>query len=217
MHTGWCGSGMVSCPPTNESAESGLNRRIFAGVKRHAISELLDTALVGQNVTVCGWVRTFRNNQFLSVNDGSCLGNLQLVLDREGTDEALLKRLTTGAAIRAEGTLVESQGAGQATEVDVTQIEVLGDADPEVYPIQMKRHTMEFLREKAHLRFRTSTFSAVFRIRHAMTYAVHDFFHQRGFYNIHTPIVTASDAEGAGEMFRVTTLDPKTPPLTETG
>ena len=186
-------------------------------MKRHAISELLDTTRVGQNVTVCGWVRTFRNNQFLSVNDGSCLGNLQLVLDREGTEEALLKRLTTGAAIRAEGTLVESQGAGQATEVDVTSIEVLGDADPEVYPIQMKRHTMEFLREKAHLRFRTSTFNAVFRLRHGLQYAIHEYFDQAGFYMLHTPIITGSDAEGAGEMFQVTTLNLDEVPKTEDG
>ncbi len=186
-------------------------------MKRNAISELLDTALVGQHVTVCGWVRTFRNNQFLSVNDGSCLGNLQLVLDREGTDEALLKRLTTGAAIRAEGVLVESQGAGQATEVDVTRIEVLGDADPEVYPIQMKRHTMEFLREKAHLRFRTSTFNAVFRLRHGLQYAIHEYFDQAGFYMLHTPIITGSDAEGAGEMFQVTTLNLDEVPKTEDG
>lgn len=186
-------------------------------MKRNTISELLDTAHVGQNVTVCGWVRTFRNNQFLSVNDGSCLQNLQLVLDRDGTDEALMKRLTTGAAIRAEGTLVESQGSGQATEVDVTRIEVLGDADPEVYPIQMKRHTMEFLREKAHLRFRTSTFNAVFRLRHGLQYAIHEYFDQAGFYMLHTPIITGSDAEGAGEMFQVTTLNLDEVPKTEDG
>lgn len=186
-------------------------------MKRHTISELLDTALVGQNVTVCGWVRTFRNNQFLSVNDGSSLQNLQLVIDREGADEALLKRLATGAAIRAEGNLVESQGSGQDTEVDVTAIEVLGDADPEVYPIQMKRHTMEFLREKAHLRFRTSTFNAVFRLRHGLQYAIHEYFDQAGFYMLHTPIITGSDAEGAGEMFQVTTLDLDNVPKTEDG
>lgn len=186
-------------------------------MKRNAISELLDAAHVGQNVTVCGWVRTFRNNQFLSVNDGSCLKNLQLVLDRDGMDEALMKRLTTGAAIRAEGTLVESQGSGQATEVDVTRIEVLGDADPEVYPIQMKRHTMEFLREKAHLRFRTSTFNAVFRLRHGLQYAIHEYFDQAGFYMLHTPIITGSDAEGAGEMFQVTTLNLDEVPKTEDG
>ena len=194
-----------------------MNRRIFVSVKRHAISELLDATLVGQNVTVCGWVRTFRNNQFLSVNDGSSLENLQLVIDREGTVEVLLKRLTTGAAIRAKGTLVESQGSGQATEVDVKVIEVLGDADPEVYPIQMKRHTMEFLREKAHLRFRTSTFNAVFRLRHGLQYAIHEYFDQAGFYMLHTPIITGSDAEGAGEMFQVTTLDLNQVPKNEEG
>ena len=194
-----------------------MNRRIFVGVKRHSISELLDATLVGQNVTVCGWVRTFRNNQFLSVNDGSSLENLQLVIDRESTDEVLLKRLATGAAIRAEGTLVESQGSGQATEVDVKVIEVLGDADPEVYPIQMKRHTMEFLREKAHLRFRTSTFNAVFRLRHGLQYAIHEYFDQAGFYMLHTPIITGSDAEGAGEMFQVTTLDLNQVPKNEEG
>ena len=194
-----------------------MNQRIFVGVKRHAISQLLDATLVGQNVTVCGWVRTFRNNQFLSVNDGSSLENLQLVIDREGTDEALLKRLATGAAIRAEGTLVESQGSGQATEVDVKVFEVLGEADPEVYPIQMKRHTMEFLREKAHLRFRTSTFNAVFRLRHGLQYAIHEYFDQAGFYMLHTPIITGSDAEGAGEMFQVTTLDLNQVPKNEEG
>ena len=186
-------------------------------MKRHVISELLDTTHVGQNVTVCGWVRTFRNDQFLSINDGSSLSNLQLVVDRGNLDETTLKRLTTGAAIHAEGTLVESQGSGQATEVDVTSIRVLGDADPEVYPIQMKRHTMEFLREKAHLRFRTSTFNAVFRLRHGLQYAIHEYFHQAGFYMLHTPIITGSDAEGAGEMFQVTTLDLDNVPKTEDG
>ena len=186
-------------------------------MKRHTISQLLDTALVGQEVTVCGWVRTFRNDQFLSINDGSSLANLQLVVNREGTDEALLKRLTTGAAVRAVGTLVESQGKGQATEVEVVELEVLGDADPDVYPIQMKRHTMEFLREKAHLRFRTSTFNAVFRLRHGLQYAIHEYFDQAGFHMLHTPIITGSDAEGAGEMFQVTTLDLENVPKTEEG
>ena len=188
-----------------------------ASVKRHTVSQLLDTTLVGQEVTVCGWVRTFRNDQFLSVNDGSSLENLQLVIDRDNTSEALRKRLTTGAAICAVGQLVESQGQGQATEVEVGSLEVLGDADPEVYPIQMKRHTMEFLREKAHLRFRTSTFNAVFRLRHGLQFAIHEYFDQNGFYMLHTPIVTGSDAEGAGEMFQVTTLDLDNVPKTEDG
>lgn len=168
-------------------------------------------------MTVCGWVRTFRNDQFLSVNDGSSLENLQLVIDRDNTSEALRKRLTTGAAICAVGQLVESQGKGQATEVEVSSLDVLGDADPEVYPIQMKRHTMEFLREKAHLRFRTSTFNAVFRLRHGLQFAIHEYFEQNGFYMLHTPIVTGSDAEGAGEMFQVTTLDLDNVPKTEDG
>ena len=188
-----------------------------ASVKRHTVSQLLDTTLVGQEVTVCGWVRTFRNDQFLSVNDGSSLENLQLVIDRDNTSEALRKRLNTGAAICAVGQLVESQGKGQATEVEVSSLEVLGDADPEVYPIQMKRHTMEFLREKAHLRFRTSTFNAVFRLRHGLQFAIHEYFDQNGFYMLHTPIVTGSDAEGAGEMFQVTTLDLDNVPKTEDG
>ncbi len=177
-------------------------------MKRNVISSLISTDLVGQSVTVCGWVRTFRNDQFLAVNDGSCLQNLQLVLDRDATDESLRKLLTTGAAIRATGQLVESQGGGQATEVKVEEVEVLGAADPDEFPIQMKRHTMEFLREKAHLRFRTSTFSAVFRLRHALQFAIHDFFNSDGFYMLHTPIITGSDAEGAGEMFKVSTSDP---------
>ncbi len=186
-------------------------------MKRHTISQLLDTALLGQQVTVCGWVRTFRNDQFLSINDGSSLANLQLVLDRDNTDESLRKRLNTGAAVCATGTLVESQGKGQATEVEVATLEVMGDADPDVYPIQMKRHTMEFLREKAHLRFRTSTFNAVFRLRHGLQFAIHEYFEQNGFYMLHTPIVTGSDAEGAGEMFQVTTLDLDNVPKTEDG
>ncbi len=186
-------------------------------MKRHTISQLLETTLVGQEVTVCGWVRTFRNDQFLSINDGSSLANLQLVVNREDTDDALLKRLTTGAAVRAVGTLVESQGKGQLTEVEVGELEVLGDADPDVYPIQMKRHTMEFLREKAHLRFRTSTFNAVFRLRHGLQYAIHEYFDQAGFHMLHTPIITGSDAEGAGEMFQVTTLDLENVPRTEEG
>lgn len=186
-------------------------------MKHDAIIELLDAASIGKKVTVCGWVRTFRNETFLAVNDGSTIKNLQLVIDREKTDEALRKRLTTGAAICASGELVASKGQGQSTELLVEHIEVLGDADPEKFPIQMKRHTMDFLREKAHLRFRTSTFGAVFRIRHGMTFAVHKYFNDRGFYNLHTPIITASDAEGAGEMFRVTSLDLNALPKNDEG
>ena len=184
---------------------------------RTRIALLLNDSMVGQTVRVCGWVRTFRNDRFLAVNDGSTLHNLQLVVDKDNTPEDVLKQLHTGAAIEAVGELVESQGGGQATEVKVTELSVLGGADPEEFPIQMKRHSLDFLREKAHLRFRTNTFGAVFRVRHALQYAVHTFFHERGFYQMHTPIITGSDAEGAGEMFRVTTLDLANPPRTEDG
>jgi asparaginyl-tRNA synthetase len=186
-------------------------------VKHDAIIDLLEASAIGKEVTVCGWVRTFRNETFLAVNDGSTIKNLQLVIDREQTHEATRKRLTTGTALCAKGKVVESKGQGQATEVVVTSLEILGDADPEKFPIQMKRHTLDFLREKAHLRFRTSTFGAVFRIRHGMTFAIHKYFNDNGFYNLHTPIITASDAEGAGEMFRVSALDPNDPPRGEDG
>ena len=178
---------------------------------------LRDEAQVGREVLVQGWVRTFRNDQFIAVNDGSCLGNLQLVIDREATPDAMKKRITTGAAVSARGVLEASQGQGQATELKVQELEILGDADPESFPIQMKRHTMEFLREKAHLRFRTSTFGAVFRVRHALNFAVHKFFTDQGFFQMHTPIITGSDAEGAGEMFQVTTLDLDNVPKTDKG
>ena len=184
---------------------------------RTRIALLLDASLVGQTIRVCGWVRTFRNDRFLAINDGSTLQNLQLVVDKETTSEEVLKQLHTGASVEAVGKLVESQGGGQATEMQVESLNVLGGADPETFPIQMKRHSLDFLREKAHLRFRTNTFGAVFRVRHALQYAVHTFFHERGFYQLHTPIITGSDAEGAGEMFRVTTMDLDNPPRTEDG
>lgn len=184
---------------------------------RERIVNLRDESRVGEQVTVAGWVRTFRNDTFIALNDGSCLGTLQLVIDREATPEGLRKRVTTGAALRAEGVIEASQGRGQAVELKVTSFEVLGDADPEVYPMQMKKHSLDFLREKAHLRFRTNTFGAVFRVRHALNFAIHRFFTERGFFQMHTPIITGSDAEGAGEMFRVTTLDPDTPPRAEDG
>lgn len=186
-------------------------------MKRDAIISLLTPEKIGEQVTVCAWVRTFRNETFLAVNDGSTINNLQLVIDREKFGDDVRKRLTTGAAICATGQLVESKGKGQSTEVIVETLEVLGDADPEKFPIQMKRHTLDFLREKAHLRFRTSTFGAVFRIRHGLSFAIHKYFNDRGFFNLHTPIITASDAEGAGEMFRVTTLDVGNPPRTDDG
>ncbi|PKG50011.1 MULTISPECIES: asparagine--tRNA ligase [Olleya] len=170
-----------------------------------------------QEIQIKGWVRTFRANRFIALNDGSTLHNIQCVVDFENTDEALLKRITTGAAVSITGELVESQGKGQSVEVTVTKIEILGDSDPETYPIQPKKHSFEFLRENAHLRTRTSTFSAVMRLRSALSFAVHKYFNDNGFYYMHTPIITGSDAEGAGEMFRVSTLDQKNPPLTEDG
>lgn len=186
-------------------------------MERERIIHLRDEAHIGSTVTVCGWVRTFRNDTFIALNDGSCLDNLQLVIDREATPDEVKRKITTGAAIQATGLLKESQGRGQKTELEAQTLEILGEADPEVYPIQMKKHSMEFLREKAHLRFRTNTFGAVFRVRHALNFAIHKFFTERGFFQLHTPIITGSDAEGAGEMFRVTTLDPGNPPRDESG
>jgi asparaginyl-tRNA synthetase len=186
-------------------------------MQRERIVNLRDEAQIGKNVLVQGWVRTFRNDQFIALNDGSCVGNLQLVINRDGTPDDVKKRLNTGAAIQAEGVIESSQGGGQLTELKVAKIEVLGDADPEEFPIQMKRHSLEFLREKAHLRFRTSTFGAVFRVRHALNFAVHRFFTEGGFFQMHTPIITGSDAEGAGEMFQVTTLDLNNVPKTDAG
>ena len=173
--------------------------------KRTKIQVLLQTA-PGDQYTVMGWVRTFRNNQFIALNDGSSLANLQVVVDFENMDPAELKRITTGAAIKASGELIPSQGKGQAVELKASHIEILGDCDPEIYPLQPKRHSLEFLREIAHLRFRSNTFSAVFRVRHALAFGIHQFFNDRKFVYLHSPIITGSDAEGAGEMFQVTTL-----------
>jgi asparaginyl-tRNA synthetase len=188
--------------------------------KRIKIKDLLASAEAGSTVNVKGWVRTKRGNKqinFVALNDGSTIQNLQVVVDVPNFNEDLLKKITTGAAISVDGEIIESQGSGQSVEIAAKNIEVLGVADPEKYPLQPKKHSLEFLREKAHLRFRTNTFSAVFRIRHAMAYAVHEFFNKKGFYYMHTPLITGSDAEGAGEMFRVSTLDPKNPPLNEDG
>lgn len=176
---------------------------------RTKIKNVLVTQAAGQNVTVMGWVRTFRSNRFIALNDGSTIHTIQIVVDFENTDEALLKRITTGACLKVSGALIASTGSGQAVEMQAHTIEILGDSDPSPttgYPLQPKKHSLEFLREKAHLRFRTNTFSAVFRVRHALAFAVHQFFNERGFVYLHTPIITASDAEGAGETFRVTTL-----------
>lgn len=160
----------------------------------------------GQQVTVMGWVRTFRNNQFIALNDGSTNNNLQVVLELGKFPDNILKRITTSASLRVQGVIEPSLGKGQKMDLKATLIDVLGDSDAEKYPLQPKKHSLEFLREKAHLRFRTNTFGAVFRVRHALAFAVHQFFNEKGFIYLHTPIITASDAEGAGEMFRVTTL-----------
>jgi asparaginyl-tRNA synthetase len=164
-----------------------------------------------------GWVKTFRNNQFIAINDGSTIKNIQAVVDFNSFDESLLKRLTTGAAISLSGEIVESLGKGQRIEIKVNTLEILGDSDAEKFPLQPKKHSLEFLREIAHLRFRTNTFNAVFKVRHALAFAVHKFFNDKGFLYLHTPIITASDAEGAGEMFRVSTIDPDNIPRNEDG
>lgn len=184
------------------------------------MAELLSSGQEGAEVTVKGWVRTKRGNKrvaFVAVNDGSTINNIQLVFDLQNFPEIRLKGVSTGACLRATGKLVASQGSGQRVEIQATDVELYGGADPDAYPLQKKGHTLEFLREIAHLRPRTNTFGAVLRIRHAMAYAIHKYFNDKGFVYLHTPIVTASDAEGAGAMFRVTTLDAKNPPLTASG
>ncbi|AEM70853.1 Asparaginyl-tRNA synthetase [Allomuricauda ruestringensis DSM 13258] len=183
----------------------------------YSIKELLEKQPVGDSVEVNGWVKTFRSNRFIALNDGSTIHNLQCVVDFEKLDEALLKQISTGAALKISGTLEESQGRGQSVEIQATDIFVHGTADPETYPIQPKKHSLEFLREKAHLRVRTNTFSAVMRVRSVLSFAVHSYFQQNGFYYMHAPIITGSDAEGAGEMFRVSTLDAKNPPVDDNG
>jgi asparaginyl-tRNA synthetase len=174
--------------------------------KRTRIKELLSQEPLQQEVTVMGWVRTFRNNQFIALNDGSTNSNLQVVVSLGSQTDEWLKRITTSAALKVTGILVPSLGKGQKMDLNATAIEILGDSDAEAYPLQPKKHSLEFLREKAHLRFRTNTFGSVFRIRHSLAFAIHKFFNDKGFVYMHTPIITASDAEGAGEMFKVTTL-----------
>jgi asparaginyl-tRNA synthetase len=190
------------------------------GIKRTKIKELLLSGEINTEIVVKGWVRTKRESKnviFITLNDGSTIQNLQVVVQPDTIDTTILGRINTGAGLSVKGTLIESMGAGQRVELLANDIILYGEADPDEFPIQPKRHTLEFLREKAHLRFRTNTFGAVTRVRHAMIFAIHKFFTDKGFYNIHTPIITGSDAEGAGEMFRVTILDPIKPPLTETG
>ena len=181
------------------------------------ISEIIGLDAQDQKVGVRGWVRTFRANRFIALNDGSTQSNLQCVVDFEQMDESILKKINTGTALALEGKLVPSQGKGQSLEIQVESLEVLGESDPESYPIQPKKHSLEFLREKAHLRVRTATFSAIMRIRSVLSFAVHEFFQTQGFVYVNTPIITGSDAEGAGEMFRVSNLDPKNPPLDDDG
>ncbi len=187
---------------------------------RIKIVDINNPELVGSNVSVMGWVRTRRGNknvQFIALNDGSTINNLQVVVDLSRFSEEELKPITTGASLHVEGTLVASQGKGQSVEVQAEKIHVFGTADPEQYPMQKKGHTLEFLREKAHLRMRTNTFGAVFRIRHHLAFAIHQFFNDRGFFYLNTPLITASDAEGAGDMFQVTTLNPEDLPRDEQG
>jgi asparaginyl-tRNA synthetase len=186
-------------------------------MQRTKIIDVLQMEPVGNQLTVMGWVRAFRSNRFIALNDGSTLNNLQVVVEFSQFEETLIKRISIGAAIKVHGSLVASQGAGQKMELQAGTLEVLGDCDASVYPLQPKKHSMEFLRQIAHLRFRTNTFSAIFRIRHALAFSIHEFFHKKGFFYLHSPIITGSDAEGAGEMFRVTTLDLTKIPLTELG
>ena len=181
-----------------------------------SVKELLTGIQIDQKVEIRGWVRAFRSNRFIQLNDGSCQNNIQAVIDFEKYDEADIKKITVGSAITVSGTLVESQGSGQSVEIQVDSFSIIGEAPTELVQetiLQPKRHSLEKLREQAHLRFRTNTFGAVFRIRHHLSFAIHKFFNERGFYYLHSPIITASDAEGAGEMFRVTVLDDKHPPL----
>ena len=186
-------------------------------MKRISIKGLIEAGNVGEEITLKGWVRTFRSKRFIALNDGSTIKNLQCVVDFENLGEETLKRITTSACVSVKGEIVASQGRGQSIEMVVSELEVLGDSNPDEYPIQPKKHSLEFLRENAHLRFRTSTFSAVFRIRHAVSFAIHQYFNDNGFFSLHSPIITGSDAEGAGEMFRVSTLDAKKPPLNDAG
>ncbi|MEA3478704.1 MAG: asparagine--tRNA ligase [Bacteroidota bacterium] len=189
-------------------------------MKNKSIKELLEITKIDEQINVKGWVRTKRESKnvaFIALNDGTTIHNIQIVIDIKHIDEGTLNDIHTGASLSVDGKLIESQGGGQRVEVQADKVEVLGRADPDEYPLQPKRHSLEFLREKAHLRFRTNTFGSITRIRHGMIFAIHKYFNDEGFYNIHTPIITGSDAEGAGEMFRVSVLDPINPPLTEDG
>lgn len=186
-------------------------------MKHTKVKELLNSNNTLQEVTVKGWVKTFRNNQFIALNDGSTINNIQCVVDFETTPEATLKRITTGAAVALTGDLVESKGAGQKYEIQVKTLEILGDSDAEKFPMQPKKHSLEFLRENAHLRVRTNVFGAIMRVRSVLAFAVHQYFQEKGFVYVNTPIITGADAEGAGEMFQVTSLPLDNLPKTEEG
>jgi asparaginyl-tRNA synthetase len=186
-------------------------------MKHTKVKDLLNSTTILQEVNAKGWVRTFRNNQFIALNDGSTINNIQCVVDFENTPDEILKRITTGAAISVIGSLVESQGAGQKYEIQVKQLEILGDSDAEKFPMQPKKHSLEFLRENAHLRVRTNAFGAIMRVRSVLAHAVHTYFQEKGFVYVNTPIITGSDAEGAGEMFKVTALPFDNTPRTEEG
>ena len=186
---------------------------------RHTkVKDLLNSTSTLHEVNAKGWVRTFRNNQFIALNDGSTIDNIQCVVDFENTPDETLKRITTGAALSVTGTLIESKGAGQKFEIQVAKLEILGDSDAEKFPIQPKnKPSLEFLRENAHLRVRTNIFGAIMRVRSVLSYAVHSYFQEKGFVYVNTPIITGSDAEGAGEMFKVTALPFDGTPRTEDG
>jgi len=189
-------------------------------IKRSKIIDLTRSTAYGKKVHVKGWVRTKRTSKnvaFININDGSTIHNIQAVVDLNNVSEEKIQKINSGASVSITGELIQSPGSGQNVEINAQEVVLLGEANPDEYPLQPKKHSLEFLREKAHLRFRTNTFGAITRIRHAMIFGVHKFFNDKGFYNIHTPIITGSDAEGAGEMFRVSVLDPKNPPLTEEG
>jgi len=189
----------------------------MASIRRTEIAQLLSNPKVGEDVVVKGWVRAFRANRFIALNDGSSFDNIQVVVDFENFDENILKQVSFHSCISVTGALVESQGSGQQVEIVAKEIEILGGSDPDEYPLQPKKQTLEYLREKAQFRMRTNTFSAVFRIRHAISFAIHKFYNDRGYYHMHTPIITGSDAEGAGEMFQVTTFSPDNAPRDESG
>ena len=182
-------------------------------MRNTTVLKILNELKKNQTIEVCGWVKTFRANRFIALNDGSCLENIQCVIDFENTDDSILKKITTGSSVKISGKIVKSKGAKQALEIQVNKIDILGESNPDQYPIQPKKHSFEFLRENAHLRTRTSTFNAIMRLRSSLSFAIHKFFNKEGFYYVHTPIITGSDAEGAGEQFRVTTLNPKNPEL----